>query len=264
MKSIVLLVVFAAAFAQNPAWSQPWRDTLNRARSLYKNGKFEEALKYYKSAERLAPNDVDLSEEKGQSAYRAGDYSEAERSFRTAAGRQTDKKRKVAAYNNLGNSQLRQKNYGGAENAFKDALRIDPSNEKARQLLGEAKRLKKEEEEKQKKQQQQQQNNQQNQENNQNGQQQQQNGNQQQNNQQSQSPNQQDRKNQQQQNQSGQQSGNKDSRDQQGGSSGKEQKLADKQTERKLDELMRQEMDAKKRLDGSKGNSNGKKAKKDW
>jgi Ca-activated chloride channel homolog len=256
MKCIVLIGVLVAAFAANNGWSQEWRDSLNRARNLYKNGSYKEALKYYKSAEQLAPNDVDLSEEKGQSAYRAGDYREAERAFSMATIRQKDKKRKVAAYNNLGNSRMRQENYGGAEEAFKEALRLDPSNEKARQLLAEAKRLRREKQEKEQKEQEQKQ------QQNQNNQQQNQQGNQQKGNQQQkQQSGQGQQKNQQ---QSGQ-SGKPGDQQQQEGSAGKEQKkLADKQTERKLDELMRQEMDAKKRIDGSKGTSNGKKAKKDW
>jgi len=254
MKFIVLIAFLVAASTVSTSWSQEWRDSLNYARKLYKNGRYKEALKYYKSAERLAPNDVDLSEEKGQSAYRAGDYREAEQAFRTATVRQKDKKRKVDAYNNLGNSRMRQENYQGAEEAFKEALRLDPANEKARQLLAEAKRLRREKEKKEQEQQKQQQQNQ-------NNQQQNQQGNQQQNGQQQQK--QQSGQGQQNQQKSGQ-SGQTGDQQQQGGSAGKQQKLADKQTERKLDELMRQEMDAKKRIDGSKGNTNGKKAKKDW
>lgn len=254
MKSLVLIGFIVTAVLANTGWSQEWRDSLNHARNLYKNGQYKEALKYYKSADRLAPNDVDLSEEKGQSAYRAGDYKEAESAFQSAAVRQKDKKRKVAAYNNLGSSRMRQQNYGGAEDAFKESLRIDPSSERARQGLAEAKRLKKEQEEQQKKQQQQE-NQQQDQKDNQ------QQGNQQQKQQQSGS---QSQGNQQQKQQNSGQNGQQKDAQQQGGSASKEQKLADKQTERKLDELMRQEMDAKKRMDGSKGNSNGKKAKKDW
>jgi Ca-activated chloride channel family protein len=253
MKWLVLIGFLVTVFATGTAWSQEWRDSLNHARNLYKNGKYKEALKYYKSAERLAPNDVDLSEEKGQSAYRAGNYKEAEQAYSTATVRQKDKKRKVAAYNNLGNSRMRQENYGGAEEAFKEALRLDPSNEKARQLLAEAKRLRREKQEKEQKQQQEQQQNQNNPQQNQGDQQK---GNQQQKQQSGQG---------QQKNQQSEQSGKAGDQQKQGESAGKEQKkLADKQTERKLDELMRQEMDAKKRIDGSKGTSNGKKAKKDW
>jgi Ca-activated chloride channel family protein len=259
MKLFVLIGFLVAVCATNTGWSQEWRDSLNHARKLYKNGSYKEALKYYKSAERLAPNDVDLSEEKGQSAYRAKDYKEAEKSFNSATVRQTDKKRKVAAYNNLGNARMRQENYKGAEDAFKEALRLDPANEKARQLLAQAKRLRREKQQKEQQEQEQKQQNQDNQQQNQDPKK----GDQQQKPQQSGQGQKNQQQNQQNQQNSGQ-SGKETGKQQQGAAGKEEQKLADKQTERKLDELMRQEMDAKKRIDGSKGNSNGKKAKKDW
>lgn len=255
MKTVVLLCFLIVTVASNTGMAQEWRDTLNHARELYKKGNYKEALKYYKSADRLAPNDVDLSEEKGQSAYRAGKYKEAEEAFRTAASKQTDTKRKASAYHNVGNSRMKLKDYGGAEESFKEALRLDPKNEKARQQLAEAKRLKKEQEEQEKKKQQ---------ENNENdpkdpgdkpnegGEQPKEGEGKGQNNNKPKQP------------QEGQNKPSNNDAKPQPGSASKEQKLADKQTERKLDELMRQEMDAKKRLDGSKGKTNGSKAKKDW
>ena len=256
MKCLIVLGIFVSMLTATSAWAQPWRDSLNHARSLYQKGNYKEALKYYKSADRLAPNDVDLSEEKGQSAYRAGDYKAAEEAFHTAASRQTDQKRKSSAYNNLGNARMKQKDYGGAEEAFKESLRLNPSNEKARQRLAEVKRLKKEQEEKEKEQQQKGEDNQEQNEG----------GDQPKDDQKKPS----DGQGQQKKNSSSQKPGesnkseSQQKQQQQKGSSSNGQKLADKQTERKLDELMRQEMDAKKRLDGSKGKSNGAKAKKDW
>lgn len=259
MRTLLLFLTLALVATNNSGFSQEWRDSLNHARELYKGGKYKEALKYYKSAERLAPNDVDLSEEKGQSAYRAGSYKEAEEAFRSAAGKLTDKKRKSSAYNNVGNSRMKQRDYAGAEESFKESLRLNPENEKARQGLAEAKRLKKKQEEEQKKQQQ----------NNNSEENQGENGNnnsssskglkpQSGNNGQKQQPGSQQNN----ERQEGESKNDSQKQSAQQGNSG--QKLTDKQTERKLDELMRQEMDAKKRMDGAKGKTNGTKAKKDW
>lgn len=259
MKIVALLLI--ALTAASASWSQEWRDSLSYARSLYKKGEYDKALKYYKSAQKLAPEDVDLSEEEGQSAYRAGKYPEAEKAFGKATTRQKDAKRKSAAYNNLGSARMKQENFPGAEEAFKESLRLDPSNETARQNLAEAKRKRKQKEQQQQ-QNQQQQNQQQNQDQQQNQNQQQQNNNSSGQQQQEQQQQQQNQNQQQNSNQQQQQNTKSNSDSQQKGK--EQQKLADKQTDRKLDELMRQEMDTKKRLDGSKGNSNGKAAKKDW
>ena len=73
------------------SFGQEWKDTLNEARRLYKKGNYKEALKYYKRAERLAPNDVDLSQEIGQTAYRANDFETAAENFERQANNASTK-----------------------------------------------------------------------------------------------------------------------------------------------------------------------------
>lgn len=196
------------------------------ARKAYTDGKYKQALKYYKSATTYAPKGVDLSKETAQAAYRAGDYATAEQAYKQTASRAKTKKSAVDAYNNLGLSQMKGQKYADAENSFKEALRKDPENEKARQLLAEAKRLKKLQEEKEQKQRKQQEEQQQKQ------------------NQQNQQP------------KSDQKDQPKQAPDQ--------QQLRDKQTDRKLDELQRQEMETKKRLNGVRGTKGNGKSGKDW
>lgn len=55
-----------------------WRDSLDVARTAYKNKEYGKALKYYESAQRKAPDNVDLSDEMGQSAYKAREFERAE------------------------------------------------------------------------------------------------------------------------------------------------------------------------------------------
>lgn len=244
MKNFVVFLLLYITCVKSPVYCQEWRDSLNKARNLYKTGQYNEALKYYKSAQRLAPNDVNLSEEKGQSAYRATKYQEAEQAFQHSANSETDFKKKASAYNNLGSSRLKQKNFKGAEEAFKEALRTDPKNEKARQQLAEVKRLK----QKQKQENERKDNKDKEK--------------------QSENTNEISALDKKSQPKEGDDSGMKQKNNTKESNDGKqqqnEQKLADKQSDRKLDELMRQEMDTKKRLDDSKGKRSGKKANKDW
>ena len=240
---IIAFILFTVVFC-SIGFSQEWRDSLMEARKLYKNGQYEESVNYYRSAQRLAPENIDLSQEEGLSSFRARMYPEAEKLFTRAATRQNDVKKKSSAYNNEGYARMQQQNYAGAEESFKNALRANPANEKARQNLAEAKRIRKKKEEEQE------------QKNKDKKDQQQ--DKQDQNEQQQNQGKSQGNKNQDQQNQS---SGG----DQKNGQGGKTQpKLSDKQTDRKLDELMRQEMGTKKRLDGTKNGSNGGAVRKDW
>ncbi len=243
---IVLFVLLGSFVLPEFASAQEWKDTLNQARKLYTQGKYREALKYYKTAEELAPKDVNLSEEIGQTAYKAGDYKTAEENYSYSAQEAKTAKDRIRLNNNLAETRMKQKNYEGAIEAYKNVLRLDAKNEKARQGLMEAKRQKAKSCQNP------------NQQNNSNQQQQQNNQN---------NPNQQNNQNQQNQ-QNKDNKSNKDQQQSQGNNpqpqNQKGKKLENKQADRKLDELSRQEMNTKRRLGGSKGTSSGKSARKDW
>nr|WP_294857898.1 tetratricopeptide repeat protein [uncultured Fluviicola sp.] len=235
MKTAILTILCILAFN---SFGQEWKEPLNEARRLYKKGNYKEALKYYKRAERLAPNDVDLSQEIGQTAYRANDFETAAENFERQANNAPTKEKEIRARTSLGESRMKQQDFQGAIDAYKDVLRLDQDNEKARQRLVEAKRLleqqKRQEQNKQDKE-----NEEQNKDN-----QSQPNNNQKDQKDSKDKQNQQDQKSQQQKSE--------------------QKKLQDKETERKLDEFSKQEQNTKKRLDGSKGTTGGKRARKDW
>ena len=133
------------------SFSQEWRDSLELARREYKNENYEKALKYYKSAQKKAPEDVNLSDEIGQSAYKSGDYETAEKVFQQNSANKRSNKNRAKNIHNIGNARMRTKNYKGAVEAYKDALRLNPEDEKTRYNLSEATRkLKKKKKEKEK------------------------------------------------------------------------------------------------------------------
>lgn len=241
MKALMILLLCFSAFS---SFGQDWKEPLNEARKLYKKGNYKEALKYYKRADKLAPNDVDLSQEIGQTAYRAKDFNTASEQFESQASKAETKEKEVRARTSLGESRMKQQDYQSAMDAYKDVLRLDSENEKARQRLVEAKRLleqkcknkNKQEQEKENKDQQDQKN-------------------------QDQKKN--DQKNQNDKKDPGQPKDDQQNQNQQN-QKAEQKKLQDKETERKLDEFSKQELSTKKRLDGSKGTTGGKKARKDW
>lgn len=255
--------------------AQEWQDDLNKANRAYKNKEYEKALKHYKSAQEKAPDDIDLSDEIAQSSYRAEDYESAQEIYQQNAATKSKKKERSNSYRNLGNSRMKTRDYQGAVDAYKDALRENPSDERTRYNLSEAIRKIKNEEQKKKKQNEQQ--NQQNQQQNQGnqGQQNQQsqqgqsgdNGDQQQNSQQGQQGQQ---NNQSQSGQNGNQQGqNQNNRQNQGGGGGGNQsdhqgQLPNKSVERILDELMKSEAETKRKISGNGGGGSSPKSGKDW
>jgi Ca-activated chloride channel family protein len=216
--------------------SQDWKKDVNEARRLYKESKYGESLKKYQSAQKHAPKEVDLSDEIAQSSYKANEFEKAEKVYNQSSSKKGNAAQKARTYHNLGNSKLKQKKYDEAVEAYKESLRNNPHDEETRYNLSEALKKQKAQQQQEDKKNQQQNKNQPNQQNQQNKQNQ---------NQQNQS--------QQQQNQSQQ------NKEQQAKS-----QLSDKKTERMLDDLVKREMETKKKLDGNKGKSSKNTSGKDW
>ena len=229
MKSIIVVLFTVFTFQ---GFAQQWVDSLKVARTAYKNKEYDKANRYYRSAQNLAPKDVDLSEEIAQSTYRSRDFDNAEKVYQQAASDKKDKLEKAKMQHNLGNTRMKKKDYSGAIEAYKDALRNNPNDEETQYNLSEAIRQKKQQEDKKNKQQ------------NQNGK----NPSQNQNN-----------------------SGSNKSNNSGGGStSSKNDKkssgsLPNKQADKLLDNLTKQEANTRRRISsGSKNEENKSKSGKNW
>lgn len=248
LKTLLLLSLFFC-FTVN-GFSQNIQDTINAARRASNAGQYKKALKYYKSAERFKSKEVDLSQEMGQTAYKAGDFETAERCFDDLAAKSRTSKERSTHLTDGGISTMKSENYSGAEEKFKEALRNDPSNEKARQLYMEAKRLKKQKEDQEKK--------------DQNKKDEKSDENKDQNKPKDGNQNPKDGKNDKDGKNNKQDKSSREGDSQQKSKQSGDGSLEDKQTERKLDDLSKQEMDAKRRMNGTYGSQQGKKASKDW
>ena len=229
MKSIIVVLFTVFAFH---GFAQQWVDSLKVERTAYKNKEYDKANRYYRSAQNLAPKDVDLSEEIAQSTYRSRDFDNAEKVYQQAASEKKDKLEKAKMQHNLGNTRMKKKDYSGAIEAYKDALRNNPNDEETQYNLSEAIRQKKQQEDKK--------NNQQNQ----NGKNPSQN-----------------------QNNSG---SNKSNNSGVGSTSSKNDKkssgsLPNKQADKLLDNLTKQEANTRRRISsGSKNEENKSKSGKNW
>ena len=229
MKSIIVVLFTVFAFQ---GFAQQWVDSLKVARAAYKSKEYDKANRYYRSAQNLAPKDVDLSEEIAQSTYRSRDFDNAEKVYQQAASEKNDKLEKAKMQHNLGNTRMKKKDYSGAIEAYKDALRNNPNDEETQYNLSEAIRQKKQQEDKK--------NNQQNQ----NGKNPSQN-----------------------QNNSG---SNKSNNSGVGSTSSKNDKkssgsLPNKQADKLLDNLTKQEANTRRRISsGSKNEENKSKSGKNW
>ncbi|NVK63144.1 MAG: tetratricopeptide repeat protein [Flavobacteriales bacterium] len=135
------LIVFLFVFASAISFSQDedaWRDTLLMARKSYEKKEYNKALEYYESAQKIAPDDIDLSDEMAQSAYRSRDFERAEKIYRQGSSTKMSKSARGDAMHNLGNAQMKQENYEGAIESYKEALRNNPNDKETRYNLSKA------------------------------------------------------------------------------------------------------------------------------
>jgi len=267
------LMFFFFIVVSGMIYSQEWRDSLETARTLYKKKDYGKALKYYESAQKKAPEGVDLSDEIGQSAYKARQFELSEKIYQQNTSNKRSEKQKSENYHNLGNSKMQKEDYQGAIDAYKSALKNNPDDEETRYNLSQAIRRLKAKKEKEEKNNQDQNQNQQNQNNkNQNGKDQNQGkGNQNRGNQNPKDGNQ----NQSQNGQNGK--GNKDPKTGKGTNKNNNDpngtpndkmnngsKIPNKSVERMLDQLMKAEASTKRRIGGNKGDAGTNKSGKDW
>ncbi len=134
MKNILSLVLLL--LISSNVISQKWRDSLMVARNSYKMGDYSKALRYYQSAQKNAPKALDFSDEIAQSAYKSDAFEQAEKIY-SAKSNKNDINQ-TQTFHNIGNARMKQKNYHGAIDSYKEALRKNSKDEQTRYNLSEA------------------------------------------------------------------------------------------------------------------------------
>jgi Ca-activated chloride channel family protein len=135
MKLLSLIGIFILS---GVSYGQVWRDSLQSARNAYFSKKYDLAARAYLHAEKELNGKTDLSIEKGQNAYRNGNYTGAADQFKKCLKKAKTIQNKVQANYNLGNAYFKQKRYQEAIRSYKNTLRIDPFNKEARYNLSQA------------------------------------------------------------------------------------------------------------------------------
>lgn len=126
MRKIALLIIITLLLSFWH-WFDPVSMKVTRGNSLYKEFKYEEALKFYLQA--LEKKDLpEINYNIGCALYKLGRFSEAESAFKKFLRQQES----FEGYFNLGNVYYQKGLFEKAELYYKKALRLNPSSLKAK------------------------------------------------------------------------------------------------------------------------------------
>jgi hypothetical protein len=137
-----MLVSYAFAKAQQePApLNVPFEKALQQAQEAAADGDYNQAEAAYKKAQALNPQAAGVSYNLGNLHFEKGKGFEAAADFQKAAEAATSKEEKHKIFHNLGNTFYENKQYKEAVEAYKNALRNDPTDEETRYNLALAKK----------------------------------------------------------------------------------------------------------------------------
>ena len=238
VKYFLALFYLLFLFAGSQINGQSTRELVNDGVELYNEQKFADAEVNFKKGTETNPQNFEAKFNLGDAYYKQQRYDEAMKSFQSAFVDAKNDSEKAKLYYNIGNSLLKSQKIKESVGAYKESLKLNPTDEQAKYNLSYALNMLKNPNQDQ----------QQNQNQDQNKDQQDQNKEQQEQNQQNQDQQQQD---QQQQNQQQQQSQVQ-----------KEQELTKQEAEKILNALKENEKDLQKQLRKIKGQK--VKTEKDW
>lgn len=153
MKSLITVVFLLLPLS---LLAQSADKKVKEGNKLYEDKKYNDAEISYRKSLEIDPKSYRGKYNLGDAQYKQNKYDEAAQHFLDVSGRNLDKETLSKAYHNLGNSLLQSKKYQESIDAYKMALRNNPSDMDTKYNLEYARRRFAQQQEQQKQQQQQQ------------------------------------------------------------------------------------------------------------
>ena len=102
--------------------------------SAFESGNYKSALRNYKQAQGVAPDQIELTYNTGNTLYRQREFGEARERFQDVLVNADEELSRLSLFN-LGNTYFNAFQFGNAVEAYKEVLRIDPSDQDAKHNL---------------------------------------------------------------------------------------------------------------------------------
>lgn len=135
---ISLLLIFISTAS---VFAQADRSQVRRGNRDFRKGEYQDAEILYRKG-LLADSLSNASNYNlGNTLFKMENYQEAAKYYETVSDSLSQTKNGASLYHNLGNAKLAQKDYQGAVEAFKDALRRNPSDMETKSNLAYAQKM---------------------------------------------------------------------------------------------------------------------------
>lgn len=132
--------------------AQTEKKQIREGNKFYNNKKFRESEVAYQKALKKDPKSFKAGFNLGDALYKQEKFDEATKQFTEVSAKSNDKTNSSMAFHNLGNSYLLQNKFDESINAYKNALRVNPSDKATKYNLAYAQAMKKKQEQQQQKQ----------------------------------------------------------------------------------------------------------------
>lgn len=138
IKNLVFILLLIACFQ---GIAQEDKKYIRKGNNLYEKEDFVGAEENYLKALEKNNQSTKADFNLGDAFYKQKKFAEAAQQFQKVAEKTTDKELKANAYHNLGNSLLQAEKYQESVNAYKQSLKINPTDDETRYNLAYAKKM---------------------------------------------------------------------------------------------------------------------------
>ena len=142
MRITITISTIIMLFALNCA-AQTDKKQIREGNKLYSNKKFRESEVSYQKALKKDPKSFKAGFNLGDALYKQEKFDEASKQFTEVSAKSNDKTNSSKAFHNLGNSYLLQNKFDESINAYKNALRNNPTDLATKYNLAYAQAMKK-------------------------------------------------------------------------------------------------------------------------
>jgi Ca-activated chloride channel family protein len=138
LKHYSCIFIFLFAFGSLQLNAQKENAAIRKGNRYYKEQKFDESQKQYQQALQQSPDNAAANYNLGNAQFRKNSFEDAAKSYDNASANSGDKEVKEKSFYNKGVASIKQKKLEESIAAWKDALKLNPGDDEARDNLQKA------------------------------------------------------------------------------------------------------------------------------